>query len=105
MFLHILGRSFFLKTEFPTNLSALAFNIYEQTINHNVLVELFVQQSNFYLYQNRKNFLNNAKEMKAFIGVNWIMAANQLSGIPMYCDHDCFVGNIDTQNNFTRTRY
>ena len=84
--------------------SALAFNIYEQAIN-GVSIEFLLQQSNLYLQQIRKNFLNDATEMKAFIDVNYIIAANQLSSIPLYCNHDYFVGNADIQNNFTRTRY
>ena len=85
--------------------SALVFNIYEQAINDDILIELLLLQSNLYLQQIRKNFLNNAKEMKAFIGVNYIIAAIQLSNIPLYCDHNYFVGNIYIQNNLTRTRY
>ena len=49
------------------------------------------------------NLDTSAKEMKAFIGVNYVMAINQLSSIPMYWDH--FIGNVVIQNIFTRTRY
>ena len=56
--------------------SALAIDIYEQVINLDVLMALLVQQTNLYLQQNGRNFITNAKEMKAFIGVNYIMAVN-----------------------------
>ena len=65
----------------------------EQVINIDVLIELLVQQSNFYSQQNGRKFLPNTKEMKSFIGVTYIMAVNQLPSIPMYwdCDHcDCW---------------
>ena len=78
--------------------STLAFDIYEQVINHDVLTELLVQQSNLCFKQNRRNFLNNAQEIKGFIDVSYIMAVNQLSSIPMYWDHYYFVGKVEIQN-------
>ena len=85
--------------------SASAFDIFEQVINLDILLELLVQQSNFYSQQNERNFLINPVEMKAFIGVNYIMAVNQMLSIPMYCDGDHFVGNVGIQIIFTKTRY
>ena len=43
--------------------------------------------------------------MKTFIGVNYIVAVNQLPSIPMYWDCDYFIGNVGIQNIFTRLRY
>ena len=57
---------------------ASAFDIYEQNINLDVSIELLAQQSNLYLQQSGRNFLTRASEMKAFIGVNYIITANQL---------------------------
>ena len=85
--------------------SALAFDIYEQVINHDVLTELLAQQSNLCFQKNGRNFLNNTQEIKGFIDVNYIMAVNQLSNIPMYWDHNYFVGKVEIQNIFMRTRY
>ena len=59
-------------------------------------IELLVQQS---------NFLTNTKEIKAFIGVNYIMAVNHLSSTGMYWDCDHFLANVGIQNIFIRTRY
>ena len=64
--------------------SASAFHVYEQVINLVVLIGLLVQQSNLYLEQNRRNFLSNGKEMKAFVGVNYILAVNKLPSIATY---------------------
>ena len=63
------------------------------------MIELLVQQTNLYSPQNRRNFLTNAEEMKAFISVNYIMAVNQLSS------YHNFVGKVGIQNTFARTRY
>ena len=79
--------------------------MYEQVINLDVLNELFVQQRNVYSQQNRKNFFINFEEMKAFIGVNYIMAAKQVSNTAMCWDCDHFVGNVGIQNISARTKY
>ena len=79
--------------------------MYEQVINLDVLNELFVQQRNVYSQQNRKNFFINFEEMKALIGVNYIMAAKQVSNTAMCWDCDHFVGNVGIQNISARTKY
>ena len=43
--------------------------------------------------------------MKAFIGVNYIMAVNKLPNISMYWNYEHFIGNTGIQNVFTRTRF
>ena len=60
---------------------------------------------NLYSQQSRKSFLTNAKEMKAFKAVNYVMAVNELSSIQMYWDCGHFIGNVGMHNIFTRARY
>ena len=43
--------------------------------------------------------------MKAFSGVNYITAVNQLQSIAVYRDCNYFVDNVDIQSIFTRTKY
>ena len=69
------------------------------------MIELLVQQTNLYWQQKEMNFLTNAKEMEAFISVNYIMAVNQLPSIPVYWDCNHLVGNVGIQNIFTKTRH
>ena len=49
------------------------------------------------------NFLTNAEKMKDAIGVNYIMALNQLPSIPEHWDCNHFV--VVIQNIFMRIRY
>ena len=77
--------------------SISAFNIYKQTINLNLLIEIIVQQ-------NWMKFLTNAQEMKVLICVNYFMTGNQLPSIPMFWDCNHFVGNVGIQNIFARPR-
>ena len=87
------GRSFY---EFDENASV--FNIYEQVINFDVLIEILVQ-NNLYSPQNGKNIFSN------IISVNYIMVVSQLPSIPLYWDCDHFIGNVGIQNIFMRIRH
>ena len=58
-----------------------------------------------YSQQNGRYFIANPEEMKAFLGKNYVMAANQLPSISMYWDCDHFIGSNSIQNIFTRCRY
>ena len=62
--------------QFDERASALGF--YEQVTDFAVLIEFLVPQSNLCFQENRRNFLANAKEVKAFISVSYITGVNQL---------------------------
>ena len=66
---------------------------------------MIVSPSSLFAQQNGRNFIANHEEIKAFIGVNYLMAINQLSHIIMYWNCDHFTGHVEIQNIFTRTRY
>ena len=85
--------------------SALAFDIYEQVLNLDVLIELLVQQSNLYSQQNGRNILARVEEKKPFAGLKYIMAVNQFPTTSIYWNCYYFIGNVAIQNIFTRTRY
>ena len=55
-------------------------------------------------HQNGRKFFTNAKEMKASLGVSYIMAVKQLPSIPLHwdCNHFYYCNHF---NIFTRTRY
>ena len=46
------------------------------------LLELTVEQSNLYAHQNGRNFIVTKEELKAFLGITFVMAINKFS-------HDC----------------
>ena len=43
------------------------------------LLELIVEQSNLYAHQNGRNFTVTKEELKAFRGINSVMAINKLT--------------------------
>ena len=79
--------------------------VHEKVVNLDVLIELLVTQSNLNSQQNERHFITNPEEMKAFVGINYVMTVNQLPNIPMYWDCDHFIGISGIQNIFTRGKY
>ena len=49
-----------------------------------VLLELIVEQSNLYAHQNGRNFTITKEELKAFLGINFVVAINTLPTIAEY---------------------
>ena len=49
--------------------------------------------------------LTNVKEVKASIGVNYIMVVNQFLTMPLYWNCNHFVDKVGIQNIFKRVRY
>ena len=56
--------------------STSLLGVYAKFVNLNVLIELFVIQSNLYSQHNGCHFTTNSEEMKAFLGSNYVMAVN-----------------------------
>ena len=69
------------------------------------LLELIVEQSNFYAHQNGRNFTVTKEELKAFLGINFVMAINKLPRIAEYWRVDNLIGNDDIQNTMIRNRF
>ena len=61
------------------------------------LLELIVEQSNLYAYQNRRNFTVTKEELKTFLGINFVMAINELPTIAEYWRVDNMIGNDGMQ--------
>ena len=62
------------------------------------LLELIVEQSNIYAHQNGRNFTVTKEELKAFPGINFVMAINKLPTIAEYWREDNLIGNDGIQN-------
>ena len=89
--------------QFPEHFTP--FDIYEKVINLDVLVGILVTETNIYAQQCGRNFYTNSDEMKTFLGVNFIMAINELPSISHYWDSYNTIGNNAIQNTFTRARF
>ena len=69
------------------------------------LVELIVEQSNLYVHQNGRNFTVTKEELKAFLGINFVMAINKLPKIAEYWRIDNLIGNDGIHNTMIRNRF
>ena len=86
------------ETVSPIKISSLVTGLEE-------LLELIVEQSNLYAHQNGRNFTVTKEELKAFLGINFVMAINKLPTIAEYWRVDNLIGNDGIQNIMIRNRF
>ena len=86
------------ETVFPIEIFPLVTGLKE-------LLELIVEQSNFYAHQNGRNFTVSKEERKAFLGINFIIWTNKLPRIAEYWRVDNLIGNDGIQNTMIWNRF
>ena len=69
------------------------------------LLELIVEQPNLYAHQNGRIFTITREELKAFLGINFVMAINTLPTIPEYWRVDNLIGNDRIQNTIIQNHF
>ena len=69
------------------------------------LLELIAEKSNLHAHQNGRNFTVTKEELKAFLGINFVMAINKLPTIAEYWRVDNLMGNDGIQNTMIRNRF
>ena len=79
------------ETVSPTEIFSLVTGLVE-------LLELIVEQSNLYAHQNGRNFTVTKEELKAFLGINFVMAINKLPTIAEYWKKDNLISSDGIQN-------
>ena len=62
-------------------------------------------KTNRYATQKGSNFETMEDEMKAFLGINFIMDINKLPSLEDYLSTDKCIGNEKIQNLMTRARF
>ena len=68
------------------------------------LLELIVEQSNLYAHQNGRKFTITKEELKAFLGINFVIPINKLPTIAEYWRVDNLIGNDGIHNTMIRNR-
>ena len=98
----------------PCNLKAEVWNdfsemsspldVFEKVMQLDKVVTLTATETNRYGRQNGRNFVTNAAlaEMKAFLGMNYIMGGNKLPTIHHYWESNDYVGNEGIRNVLIR---
>ena len=65
--------------DIPENANPLL--IFEETKNLNELVKYICDQTNLYSIQNGREFATNPEEIRAFLGINYIMSISKLPNV------------------------
>ena len=86
------------ETVYPIEIFSLVTGLEE-------LLELIVEQSKLYAHQNGRNFTVTKEELKAFLGINFVMAINKLATIAEYWRVDNLISNDGIQNTAIRNRF
>ena len=81
------------------------FDIFQTVTEMNELLEITVMETNRYSTQKVHNFETTEDEMKAFLGINFIMGINKLPSLEDYWSTDKCVENEKIQNVITRTKF
>ena len=81
------------------------FDIFQTVTGMNELLETIVAETIRYATRKGRNFETTEDEMKAFLGINFIMGINKLPSLEDYWSTDKCIGNKKIQNVMTRTRF
>ena len=81
------------------------FDIFQTVTGTNELLKIIVTETNRYVTQIGCNFETTEDEMKAFLGINFIMGINKLPSLEDYWSTDKCIGIEKIQNVMTRTRF
>ena len=81
------------------------FDIFQTVTGMDKLLEVNLMETNRYATQKGRNVEAMEDEIKAFLGINFIMGMNQLSSLEDYWSTDKCIGNEKIQNVKTRTRF
>ena len=88
--------------EIPENANPLL--IFEGTTNLNELVKHICDQTNLYAIQNGRNFALNPKQIRAFLGINYIMPISKLPNVKCNWSVVSHLSNDSARNAMTRNR-
>ena len=82
--------------------TASPMEIFELVTGLEELIDLIVVQINVCAQQKGRNFTVDNNELKAFLGINYIMAINKLPAIAEYWKVDNLTGNNIIENAMIR---
>ena len=80
-------------------------DVFEKLMQLDKLVTLIVTETNRYAQQNERNFVTKTEEMKAFLGMNYMIGVNKLPTIHHHWESDDYVGNEGIRNVMTREHF
>ena len=82
----------------------ILFYLFSAVTNLDGLVKILVNKSNLHVQQNGREFHTNEQEMRAFLGISYIMSINKLPTIESYWECGQFIGKKGIRNVMDRSR-
>ena len=79
--------------------------LFEGATNLNELVKHICDQINLHAAQNGREFSTNPEEIRAFLGINYIMSISKLPNVKYYWSIDSYLPNHSVRNAMTRNRF
>ena len=89
--------------EIPENANPLL--IFEGTTNFNELVKHICDQTSLNGTQNGKEYATNPEEIRAFLGINYIMPISKLPDVKCYWSIDSYLSNDGVRNTMKRNPF
>ena len=71
----------------------------------NELVKIICDQSNLYAAQNGREVATTPEEIRAFLGINYIMSISKLPNLKCYWSVGSYLSNDGVRNTMTRNRF
>ena len=81
------------------------FNVFSDVTNLDGLVKLLVDENNLHTQQNGREFHTNKQEMRAFLGIIYIVSINKLPTIKSYWECGQFIGSESIRNVMSRSGF
>ena len=76
--------------------------MFEGTTNLNELVKHICDQINLYTTQNGSEFATNPEEIRAILGINYIISISKLLNVKCYWSIESYLSNDGVRNAMTR---
>ena len=89
--------------DIPENANPLL--IFEGRANLNELVKHICNRTNLYATQNEREFATNPEEIRAFLGINYIMSISKLPNVKCYWSVDSYLSNDVVRNAMSGNRF
>ena len=78
--------------------------IFERTTNLNELVKQISDQANLYAIENGRDFALNPKQIRAFLGINYIISSSKLPNVKCYWSVVSYLSNGSVKKAMARNR-
>ena len=77
-------------------------DVFMKVLNAQEIIDHIVSETNIHAAQKGSNFLTNHDELKAFLGMNYLMGINKLPSVANFWEVDHYIGNDGIKHVMTQ---